>query len=143
VLHIQEDGIRQGFVTLLANAESQREPLPIELRFGHDSDPLVALPWELLHLDGRFLVADSSVALIRYPEGAIPLTKALADLPLRVLLVLPQPLDATPVLSEEARRELLHALRRLDEEGAVIVDELRPPTYDVLRKAERFAQPSS
>ena len=32
---------------------------------------LLALPWELLHHRGRFLLADTSIALTRCPEGAI------------------------------------------------------------------------
>jgi hypothetical protein len=61
-------------------------------------------------------------ALSRYPEGLLPPTPALAQWPLRVLLVLTEPLDATPIFPERAREQLLHGLCALDEEGAVIVD---------------------
>ena len=124
-----------GFNVALSLAEKERQPLPVELRFGYDCDTLAALPWELLHHKGRFLVADSSIALSRCPASAAPPTPALAELPLRVLLVLSEPLDASPILPERAREQLVHGLRALDEEGAVIVDLLRPPTFDTLVEA--------
>ena len=127
--------VRQGFDVALGVAESERRPLLVEMRFGGDCDEVAALPWEVLHVNGRFLVADSSIALSRYPEGPIPLVEPLTELPMRVLLVLAEPVDATPILPQEARRELLHGLRSLDEVGAVVVDELRPPTYDTLVEA--------
>ena len=80
-------------------------------------------------------MADTSIALTRYPEGAIPPTRAMADLPMRVLLVLSEPAGASPIFPHLARQELLHGLRALDEAGAVIVDLLRPPTYEVLVEA--------
>ncbi|MFQ5343221.1 MAG: CHAT domain-containing protein, partial [Anaerolineae bacterium] len=128
-------GIARGFGVALSMAEKRRQPLPVEMHFGGGCDHLAAMPWELLHHTGRFLVADTSIALSRYPEGAIPPTEALAELPLRVLLVLSEPLDASPIFPQQARAELLHGLRTLDEAGAVIVDLLRPPTYETLVKA--------
>jgi hypothetical protein len=127
--------IELGFDSALASAEAARQPLPVELRFGGGCDALAALPWELLYHSGRFLVADTSIALTRYPEGAIPPTRAMADLPLRALLVLSEPAGASPIFPHRARQELLHGLRALDEVGAVVVDLLRPPTYDTLLEA--------
>ena len=59
----------------------------------------------------------------------------MAELPLRVLLVLSEPAGAGPTLSHIARSELLHGLRSLDQAGAVIVDQLRPPTFEMLVEA--------
>ena len=118
-------------------ATAQRQSLPVELRFGSGCDAVAALPWELLRAEGRFLVADTTIALSRYPEGLIPPTPALAQLPLRVLLVLSEPLDAAPIFPARARDQLLHGLRALDEEGAVIVDLLQPPTFETLVEAVR------
>lgn len=125
------------FNRALGLATGQRQSLPVELRFGAGCDAVAALPWELLRYEGRFLVADTSIALSRYPEGLLPPTLALADLPLRVLLVLSEPLDASPIFPQQARAQLLHGLRALDEEGAVIVDLLQPPTFDTLVEAVR------
>lgn len=134
---LADEGIRADFGLALTIAEKARQPLFVELQFGPGCDPLAALPWELLYYKGRFLVADTSIALSRYPAGTVPLTPALAELPLRVLLVLSEPVDASPIFPEEARRELVHGLRTLDEAGAVIVDRLRPPTFDTLVEALR------
>jgi tetratricopeptide (TPR) repeat protein len=124
-----------GFNVALRQAEEARQPLPVTLHFGYDCDLLAALPWELLYHKDRFLVADTSIALTRCPASAAPPTPALADLPLRVLLVLSEPLDASPILPERAREQLVHGLRALDEQGAVIVDLLRPPAFDTLVEA--------
>lgn len=130
-----DEKMRTGFNVALSKAEATREPLPVELRFGHDCDTLAALPWELLYHKDRFLVADSSICLSRCPASAAPPTPALAELPLRVLLVLSEPLDTSPIFPQRAEEELVHGLRRLDEEGAVIVDLLEPPTFKMLVEA--------
>ena len=90
----------------------ERRPLPVEMRFGAGCDALAALPWELLHYRDRFLVADTSIALCRYPEGAIPPTAALAELPLRVLLVLSEPADASPIFPRARARSSCTACAR-------------------------------
>ena len=132
---LADEEVRLGFAVALGRAEAMRRPLPVEMRFGAGCDALAALPWELLHYRDRFLLADTSIALSRYPEGAIPPTPALGELPLRVLLVLSEPVGASPIFPERAREELLHGLRSLDEAGAVVVDLLRPPTFSTLVEA--------
>ena len=67
--------VRLGFAVALGPAEAMRRPLPVEMRFGAGCDGLAALPWELLCYRDRFLLADTSIALSRYPEGAIPPTR--------------------------------------------------------------------
>ena len=79
---LADEQVALGFDSALVSAEAARQPLPVELRFGGGSDALAALPWELLHHSGRFLVADTSIALTRYPEEAIPPTRAMGDLPI-------------------------------------------------------------
>ncbi len=127
--------VRLAFSTAISLAMGERTPLPVEMRFGAGCDDLAALPWELLHYRDHFLVAGTTIVLSRYPEGAIPPTKTKADLPLRVLMVLSEPVGAGPTLSHQARRELVHGLRGLDEQGAVLVDVLRPPTFATLVEA--------
>jgi len=129
------DDIGAGCDAALTLAEGQRQPLPVGLHFGQGCDALAGLPWELLHHRDHFLVANTSIALSRYPEGTTPPTPALTHLRLRVFLVLPEPVDVSPVLSRRARDELLHGLCALDEGGAVIVDPLRPSTYVALEEA--------
>ncbi|HEY67900.1 MAG TPA: CHAT domain-containing protein, partial [Thermoflexia bacterium] len=129
------DQVARAFDVALSLAEAQRKPLPVELHFGAGADALAALPWELLHYRGRFLVRDGSIALSRYPEGAFPPAEALGELPLRVLLVSPQPIGERVINPLEERRALLHGLRRLDEQGAVVVDLLQPPTFKTLVEA--------
>jgi len=135
-LHISKD-ISSALHTLLGAAQERGEPLHLILKFGQGCDHVAALPWELLQHNGRFLVADNTIVLTRTPLGAAPYTEALEELPLRILLVLSEPLGASPIAPERQARQLAHGLRALTSEGAVVVDELRPPTYDTLIEAVR------
>lgn len=132
---LKSDPVRRLFDIAVTRGVKNRVTVPIELRFGDGCDAVAMLPWELLHYEGRFIVADTTVALSRYPEAPIPPTPGQAELPLRMLLVLSEPLDAGSILLRQARYELLHGLRRLDEQGAIIVDELHPPTFQTLTEA--------
>ena len=129
---LADDDIRRGFDSAQSNAEADGHILPVELRFGDGSDALASLPWELLYYDNRFLVADTTIALSRYPEGDVPRISALAELPLRLLLLLPEPDGAPPTFPEKARQSLVDGLKELDDAGAIAVEELRPPTYESL-----------
>ncbi len=43
-----DDALIEGMLGPLGNAASERSPLPVTLRFGHATDLLAPLPWELL-----------------------------------------------------------------------------------------------
>jgi hypothetical protein len=43
-----DDVLIAGLLGPLSSAASERNPLPMTLRFGHETDLLAALPWELL-----------------------------------------------------------------------------------------------
>jgi hypothetical protein len=43
-----DDALIEGLLGPLGNAANERSPLPVTLRFGHETDLLAALPWELL-----------------------------------------------------------------------------------------------
>ena len=118
-------------------AAAKGKPLAVGLSFGEGAQTLAALPWELLYHEDRFLARDTSVILTRYLEGTTELVEATIALPLRVLLILSEPVDVPSIFSAQARYELTHGLRSLDEAGTVIVDLLRPPTYDTLVEAVR------
>lgn len=128
---------RTGFHIALNQSESKRRPLPVLIHFGKNCDLLASLPWELIYYCGRFLVADSSIALSRCPASIMPATPALARLPLRVLIVLSEPKKVSPIMPERAREQLIQGLHSLREEAAVIVDILTPPTYEALIHAVR------
>ncbi|MGD9101316.1 MAG: CHAT domain-containing protein, partial [Anaerolineae bacterium] len=131
------DPIANAISELSGAALAANEPLHLALEFGAGCDAVAALPWELLRHKGRFLVADNTLALTRSPVGAAPYTETLGELPLRILLVLSEPLGASPIAPERQARQLAHGLRDLAAEGAVLVDRLRPPTYDALVEAVR------
>lgn len=132
---VADGEVRQRMVSTLDAAKLARQPLPVEMRFGAGTHRLARLPWELICDQGRFLVRDTTIALSRYPEAAVPVTESLGDLPLRVLLVISRPAGVVPLDPEEERRALLHGLRTLAEEEDVVVDMLRPPTQEMLAEA--------
>jgi tetratricopeptide (TPR) repeat protein/uncharacterized protein YukE len=140
------DPIANAMSELSGAALAANEPLHLALEFGAGCDAVAALPWELLRHEGRFLVADNTFALTRSPTNDMaPYTETLCELPLRILLVLSEPLGASPIAPfgeahgrpERQARGLAHGLRDLAAEGAVLVDQLRPPTYDALVEAVR------
>ncbi|MBM3188853.1 MAG: tetratricopeptide repeat protein [Chloroflexi bacterium] len=130
-----DDGVRQRVVSTLDAARLARQPLQVEMRFGAGTDRLARLPWELVCDRGHFLVQDTTIALSRYPEAAVPVSESLGDLPLRVLLVISRPAGVAPLDPEKERRALLHGLRTLIEEEDVVVNVLRPPTSEMLAEA--------
>ncbi len=132
---VADDGVRQRIVSTLDAARQARQPLQVEMRFGAGTDRLARLPWELICDQGRFLVRDTTIALSRYPEAALPVTESLGDLPLRVLLVISRPAGVAPLDPDMEQRALLHGLRTLVEEEDVVVDVLRPPTQEMLAEA--------
>lgn len=84
-------------------------------------------------------LADTSIVLTCYPEGALPPAQIEA-LPLRVLLVLSQPVDASPIFPEQARAELVHGLRALDQEDATSCTcSARPPSIHSSRPSPTAA----
>jgi hypothetical protein len=121
----------------LTTAAAKRQPLLTELRFMQGAHDLTGLPWELLCREGHFLVRETRLALTRWLGEAIPPTQATGGLPLRLLLVTSRPAGAVPLDPVAERRALLHGLRALQEEAAVVVDNLRPPTSEVLVEAVR------
>ncbi len=132
-----DEPVRAALDTMLSLARQERHPLHAELRFGPGAERPAALPWELLREKDAFLVRDNLLALSRYPEGAIPPTRAEGDLPLRVLLCISRPAGAVPLDPIAERRALLHGLRSLEEQAAVVVDVMRPPTFETLIEAVR------
>ncbi len=109
--------------------------MPVEFRFDLGSQDLASLPWELLHANGRFLVRDGVIAPSRSLDAPLARPELLAELPLRVLLVVSRPLDLAQLDPAAERQALVGGLRALDEEGAVMVDLLRPPTFQTLLRA--------
>jgi len=104
--------IAQQLVRCLARAEASEGQLGIRirlvLRWPHELRYLQALPWELLlpPENVRFLSRRQLTAVVRTPMATgHPTSRALIEPPLRVLLLLSQPLDSSRLsLADERKR---------------------------------------
>lgn len=95
----------------------------------------LSMPWELLHDGQGFLAlrARSPVSLARRLPVTLADTAATLSAPLRVLLVTARPEDAGFIDPRGIARELLDEVQALQEQGAIDLEFLRPPTLDALR----------
>jgi tetratricopeptide (TPR) repeat protein len=105
------------------------------------ADRALALPWELVRLDGRYPVEDGTLDLAR--EAVVAGAPGLPppDRPLSVVATAAAPVDATAFAYEEEMYRLWRALGREAEERRLLVTDLG--TLDELaREVERFHPPA-
>ncbi len=122
----------------LDRARAQRAGLRLRLRLS-DAPELATLPWEYLYLPAmqRFLVLSDQTTLVRYLNVGQPAGPLLAELPLRVLVLVSDPPDALPVLDVEAEwTRLTVALETLQARNAIIIERI-PATLRGLQRALR------
>lgn len=122
----------------LDEARRQSATLRIKLRLG-DVPTLFALPWEYLYHARRnlFLSQSSASSLVYYLELPDPPASLTVTLPLRMLVVIANPSDLTPLDVEREWTNLLAALSPLIERGLVIVDRLPLATLSALQQSLR------
>ncbi len=128
-----EGEVRDSLAEALVITRAERRPLTVQLHLDADSPTLARYPWELIHDGQSFLVADGVVALARYIDYAQALVPATIQMPLRVLLVAPRPVDLAEV-DDRAPSPALVALEELRQQGLVHLDILSPPTYAAMRQ---------
>jgi tetratricopeptide (TPR) repeat protein len=107
----------------------------------YQADRALALPWELLRLDGHFPVEEGTLDLAR--EAVVPSATGLTapDKPLSVVATVAAPVDATALDYEEEMYRLWRALGEKKEERRLLVTDLG--TLDELaREVERFHPPA-
>jgi tetratricopeptide (TPR) repeat protein len=132
-----EGGVRDSLAEALVVTRAERQPLAVQLHLEAESPTLARYPWELIHDGGSFLVADGVVALARYIDYAQALVPATIQMPLRVLVVSPRPVDLAygdGRLAGASLPPMLAALEPMRQQGLVHVDLLTPPTYASLRQ---------
>lgn len=126
-----EGEVRDSLAEALVVSRAERRPLTMQLHLDAASPALAHYPWELVHDGQSFLVADGAIALARYVDSAPALTPARVEMPLRILVVSPRPVN---LASPTQRSAALAALEPLRQRGLVHVDVLTPPTYAALRQ---------
>jgi len=94
------------------------------LRLHSTASELWNIPWEYLHDGERFLSIEAGYPIIRRPQNIQLRTNALrnATLPLRILVIISDPVDATPLNVDHEITIIKDAVRPAEEKGLVIVD---------------------
>lgn len=125
----------------LDEADRQMTPLRLQLRPAPD---LADWPWELLRdpQSGDFVALSNRTPLVRFIELPEPVPDALiAEPPLRLLLVLANPVDY-PVIGTAVEREAIESgLAPLVAEGLVTIAAIEHATPDTLQAALERVQP--
>ena len=108
--------------------------LRIRLRL-NDAPELAALPWEYLHHPYRnFLGQVSKTPIVRYAAKPEPIRPMAVKLPLRILIVCANPIDAVPLRGREEERLLRESLEPLRLQGLAEICSLEKPTEAALRR---------
>jgi tetratricopeptide (TPR) repeat protein len=104
------------------------------------ADRALALPWELLRLDGRFPVEEGTLDLAR--EAVVPDALGLGapSQPLSVVAIAAAPVDATSLDLEEEMYRLWRALGRESADRRLLVTDLGT-LEELAREVERFHPP--
>ncbi len=102
-----------------------------------DVPELGGIPWEYLYDDPNFLSINAWTPVVRYLDLPKPRRALDVELPLRILGVISNPLDAEPLDVELEKAKLEDALKPLKDANAVTIDWLEEPTLLGLTKKVR------
>ncbi len=102
-----------------------------------DVPELGGIPWEYLYDDPNFLSINAWTPVVRYLDLPKPRRALDVELPLRILGVISNPLDAEPLDVELEKAKLEDALKPLKDANAVTIDWLDEPTLLALTKKVR------
>ncbi len=102
-----------------------------------DVPELGGIPWEYLYDEPNFLSINAWTPVVRYLDLPKPRRALEMELPLRILGVISNPLDAEPLDVEVERAKLENALKPLTDANAVTIDWLEEPTLLALTKRLR------
>jgi hypothetical protein len=124
--------IRRQWDKSLATVRAQGLGLRLLLWLGSVPE-LEGWPWELLY-DRQFLALSKETSVVRYLENSIGDPEKIT-LPLKVLIVIANPVECAPIDGEGEWERLNRALKRLSDGGKVRIERLIPPTLPALEKA--------
>lgn len=102
-----------------------------------DVPELGGIPWEYLYDEPNFLSINAWTPVVRYLDLPKPRRALEVELPLRILGVISNPLDAEPLDVEVEKAKLENALKPLTDANAVTIDWLEEPTLLALAKRLR------
>ena len=132
------DDLRSRFENSMRSAYASRAQLRLRLRV--DNVPLaVNLPWEYLFDPARneFIAASIHAPLARHLDLLHQIRPIRADLPLRMLVVIPNAANHAPINIEGEWFNVLDTLDHLARDGRMVIERLRAPTLTGLRRQLR------
>ncbi len=107
-----------------------------------DVPELGSLPWEYLYDTNlnHFYATSIKTPIVRYLSVGNPVEPLIAQEPLRILVVISQPSDASPLNVEKEWEDLNNEVRKMDEAGKIKLELLPDATIDALQRVlmERF-----
>lgn len=94
------------------------------LRLHSTASELWNIPWEYMHDGERFLSIDGGSPITRRPQNIKLMSNSLrtASLPLRILVVISDPIDAPPLNVDHEITIIKNAVKPAEDKGLVIVD---------------------
>lgn len=132
-----DDELRGRFLEAINDAKRDRRGLRIRLDLSH-ADDLITLPWEYLYrIEGDDFVALSNYTpVVRYLQVGEPLPPAPLDGPLRILVMISDPIERRGTLDVEREwQQLQQSLRDEVEAGDVVLTRLPDGRLESLQTA--------
>jgi hypothetical protein len=126
---------------LIDRAKSENAFVRIRLDLT-DVPELGSLPWEYLYDTNlnHFYATSIKTPIVRYLSVGNPVEPLIVQAPLRILVVISQPTDASPLNVEKEWEDLKNEVRKMDEAGNIELERLPDATIDALQRvlSERF-----
>lgn len=124
----------------LARIRQEGKGLRLRLRLG-DAPGLEEWPWELLYDPSRhfFLSLAEDIAVVRYLDNPTRSSSDRIRSPLRILVLVANPADSSPLGGEQEWELLNRAVEDLIREGKVQLERLQAPTLPALERAMKEA----
>lgn len=98
---------------------------------------LAEIPWEFLHDGSDYLVLSRSTPLVRYPRQVAHRRHVDLSLPLRILVMIANPIDMSPLNVAEERQLLERATAALQQQRVLEIDFLEDATLQNLQRKLR------
>jgi formylglycine-generating enzyme required for sulfatase activity len=128
--------IQRRWDTNLEQVRQEGKGLRLRLRLG-DVPGLEEWPWELLYdpTHQQFLSLFRDTTVVRYLDNPTRPGFEAIQPPIRVLVVIANPVESSAIDGEREWKLLNQALSRLVEDGKVLIERLEPPSLPALEQA--------
>lgn len=117
-------GNGRAFQRHLKSSKHLENGMKLVLRLHNTASELWNIPWEYMHDGEQFLSIEAGYPIIRQPQTVKLQTGKLrqATLPLRILVVISDPIDAVPLNIDHEITIIKNAVKDAEAKGRVIVD---------------------